>query len=178
MTRAYKRGLNAEQRKAFRAQMWEFRRRPEDLDDKQRAALEELFVRLPPLRRVYELRWRLTHTFDTAPDRETAARAIDAWRADVAASGLDWGAFVGMYERHRDGILAYFEERQTSGPVEGLNNKARVILKRAYGLKSTDSLWTRLILEVNRAGERISRTVEEMHRLANRIWSAFCCSYT
>jgi len=178
VTRAYKRGLNAEQRKAFRAQMWEFRRRPADLDDKQRAALEELFVRLPSLRRVHELRWQLTHIFDTAPDRETAAKAIDAWRADVAASGLDWGAFVGMYERHRDGILAYFEERQTSGPVEGLNNKARVILKRTYGLKSTDSLWTRLILEVNRAGEKISRTVEEMHRLANRIWNAFCCSYT
>ena len=178
MTRAYKRDLNAEQRKAFRSQMWEFRRRPEDLDEKQRAALEELFVRLPALRRVYELRWQLTRIFDTAPDRQTAAKAIDAWRADVAASGLDWGAFVGMYERHRDGILAYFDERQTSGQVEGLNNKARVILKRAYGLRSTDSLWTRLILEVNRAGEKISRTIQEMHQLANRIFTAFCGSYT
>ena len=178
MTRAYKRGLNAEQRKLFRSHMWEFRRRPEDLDAKQRAALEALFVRLPALRVVYEFRWQLTHIFDTAPDRQTAAKAIDSWQASVAASGQDWGAFVGMYERHRDGILAYFEERQTSGQVEGLNNKARVILKRAYGLKSTDSLWTRLILEVNRAGEKISRTIDEMHRLANRIFNAFCCSYT
>jgi transposase len=178
VTRTYKRGLNAEQRKVFRSQMWEFRRRPEDLDEQQRAALEELFVRLPALRRIYELRWQLTDIFDTAPDRETAAKAIDSWRADVAASGLDWGRFVGMYERHRDGILAYFEERQTSGQVEGLNNKARVILKRAYGLKSTDSLWTRLILEVNRAGEKISRTIAEMHQLVHRIFTAFCCSYT
>ena len=54
MTRAYKRGLKGEQRKAFRSQMWEFRRRPEDLDEQQRAALEELFVRLPTLRVVYE----------------------------------------------------------------------------------------------------------------------------
>jgi transposase len=132
VTRAYKRGLNAEQRKAFRARMWEFRHRPEDLDAEQQAALEELFLRLPALRRVYELRWQLTRVFDTAPDREAAAKAIDAWRADVAASGLDWGPFVRMYERHRDGILAYFDGRQTSGPVEGLNNKARVILRRAY----------------------------------------------
>jgi hypothetical protein len=62
--------------------------------------------------------------------------------------------------------------------VSHLNNKARVILKRAYGLKSADSLWTRLILEVNRAGEKISRTIEDMHRLAHRIFKAFCCSYT
>jgi transposase len=178
VTRAYKQGLNAEQRKVFRSQMWEFRRRPEDLDEKGRAALEALLVRLPALRRVYELRWQLTDIFDTAPDREMAAQAIDAWRADVAASGLDWDRFVGMYERHRDGILAYFEERQTSGQVEGLNNKARVVLKRAYGLKATDSLWTRLILEVNRAAEKISRTINEMHQLANRIFNAFCCSYT
>jgi len=178
VTRAYKRSLNAEQRKVFRSRMWEFRRRPEDLDEPQRAALEELFVCLPALRRIYELRWHLTHIFDTAPDRETAAQAIDAWRTEAAASGLDWGAFVGMYERHRDGILAYFKERQTSGQVEGLNNKARVILKRAYGLKSTDSLWTRLILDVNRAGEKISRTIQEMHLLANRIFAAFCYSYT
>jgi transposase len=158
--------------------MWEFRRRPEDLDGKQRAALEELFVRLPALRGVYELRWDLTRIFDTAADRQTAAAAIASWQERAAASGLDWGRFVGLYERHRDGILAYFEGRQTSGQVEGLNNKARVILKRAYGLKSVDSLWTRLILEVNRAGEKVSRTVAEMHRLANRIWDAFCCSYT
>ena len=96
MTRAYKRGLSAEQRKLFRARMWEFRRRPGDLDEKQRAALEELFVRLPALRRVYELRWQLTDIFDTAPDPETAATAIDTWRAAAAASGLDWGSFVGM----------------------------------------------------------------------------------
>ena len=178
MTRAYQRGLNAAQRKVFRSQMWEFRRRPEDLDAKQRGALEALLVRLPVLRQVYDLRWQLTHIFDTAPNRVTAAQAIDTWRTNAGASGLDWGPFVGMYERHRDGILAYFDGRQTSGQVEGLNNKARVILKRAYGLKSTDSLWTRLILEVNRAGEKISRTVGEMHRLANRIWNAFCCSYT
>lgn len=178
MTREYKRGLNTQQRKGFRARMWEFRRRPEELDEKGRAALEELFVPLPALRVVYELRWGLTRIFDTAPDRQTAERQIEAWRRRAAASGLDWGRFVGLYERHKDGILAYFQGRQTSGQVEGLNNKARVILKRAYGLKATDSLWTRLIVEVNRAGEKIGRTVEEMHRLANRIWKAFCCAYT
>jgi len=178
VTRAYKRDLNAEQRKAFRSRMWEFRRRPEDLDAQQRAALEELFVRLPTLRVVYELRWELTRIFDTAADRPSAEKAMAAWQERAAASGLDWGRFVGMYERHRDGILAYFDGRQTSGPVEGLNNKARVILKRAYGLKSTDSLWTRLILEVNRASEKINRTIEQMHQLANRIFAAFCYSYT
>ncbi len=62
--------------------------------------------------------------------------------------------------------------------MEGLNNKARVIIKRSYGLKSCETLWTRLILDVNWVRERIGRTVEATHALANRIWSAFCACYT
>src|SRR5260370_31373396 len=107
-----------------------------------------------------------------------ATTAIAAWREKALASGLDWDAFLGLYDRHQDGILAYFDQRESSGPVEGLNNKARVILKRSYGLKSCASLWTRLILDVNWVGKRIGRTVVEMHALANRIWTAFCRYYT
>ena len=53
----------------------------------------------------------------------------------------------------------------TCGPVEGVNNKARVILKRSYGLRSADSLWTRLILDLNRAGDVVLYTLGQMHEL-------------
>ena len=178
MTRDYKRTLGREQRKQFRARMWEFRRRPQDLTAEQRAALEGLFQEVPALRQVHALRWGLTAIFDGAPDRQAAEAAIEAWRQKAEASGLEWGPFLGMYDRHRDGILAYFEGRQSSGPVEGLNNKARVILKRSYGLKSCESLWTRLVLDVNWVQERIGRSVAALHALANRIWTAFCGYYT
>ena len=41
--------------------------------------------------------------------------------------------------------------------MEGINNKARVITKRTYGLKSAESLWTRLILdpESGHGGDRL-----------------------
>jgi transposase len=158
--------------------MWEFRRRPQDLTAEQAQALEGLFQEVPALRPIHELRWGLTAIFDSAADRQIAEAAIEAWRQKAEASGLDWGPFVGLYERHRDGILAYFQERHSSGPVEGLNNKARVILKRSYGLKSCESLWTRLILDVNWVRERMGRTITAMHGLANTIWAAFCGYYT
>jgi transposase len=31
---------------------------------------------------------------------------------------LDWQPFITMLEGHWEGILAYFEDRRTSGPVE------------------------------------------------------------
>jgi transposase len=178
VTRTHKQKLSKVERKQFRARMWEFRRRPADQTPEQAAALEALFQELPALRVIHALRWKLTDIFDTAADRQTAEAQIGDWRQQAEATGMDWGPFVGMYDRHRDGILAYFASRESSGPVEGLNNKARVILKRSYGLKSCESLWTRLILDVNWVGERIGRTVTTMHALANGIWAAFCGYYT
>jgi transposase len=41
-----------------------------------------------------------------------------------------------MIDRHRDGIAAYCcpENKVSLGFVEGLNNKIRVLQRRAYGL--------------------------------------------
>ena len=49
--------------------------------------------------------------------------------------------------------------------MEGINNKARVITKRAYGLKSADNLWTRLILDVNRATDVVLDTIGQIKKL-------------
>ena len=49
-------------------------------------------------------------------------------------------AFVRTFEAWEEEILQYFEARQTSAAVEGLNNKIRVIQRRAYGLRDLDYL--------------------------------------
>ena len=33
-------------------------------------------------------------------------------------------------------IIAYFDERSTSGVVEGINNKLKLIKRRAYGMRN------------------------------------------
>ena len=45
-----------------------------------------------------------------------------------------------MIERHWDGIAAYCkpENKVALGFVEGLNNKIRVIQRRAYGLRDEE----------------------------------------
>lgn len=86
--------------------------------------------------------------------------------------------FFQTYDAHREGILAYFDERKTSGPVEGLNNKARVITKRCYGLKDVKTLWSRLCLDVNLATQAVAFSVTGIHQLANRIRAIFLGFYT
>ena len=53
--------------------------------------------------------------------------------------------------------------------MEGINNEARVITKRTYGLKSAESLWTRLILDLNRATEAIGRSIEQIRQMARGL---------
>ena len=127
--------------------MWAFRRDPASLTPEERLALEGLFEKIPKLKELYRVRLRFKEIFDTAGDRTTAARWLRRLRRESEDLGLDLGAFFATYDRWKTEIQNYFDARQTSAAVEGINNKARVITKRAYGLKSAAGLWTRLILD-------------------------------
>ena len=158
--------------------MHDFRRRPEDLRPEQRQALDDLFERVPVLGQIYHLRWEATAIFDTAPDRATAAQQLREWIAEAQASDLDWQPFITMLENHWDGILAYFDEGRSSGPVEGINTKLRVITRRTYGVKSVNTLWTRLLLDVNWAAKKVGATITSIRHLVGRIQAHFARCYT
>jgi len=145
--------------------MWEFRRNPQDLTEAEQAKLEELFGKLPRLRTLYAIRVRFQNIFDTAADRPQALRALLGLFVDMLGDFPELDSFIRTFERWQEEILNYFAARQTSAPVEGINNKARVIIKRAYGLKSADSLWTRLVLDLNRAQEVVVWTISQVQEM-------------
>jgi transposase len=139
--------------------------------------LQRLFAELPVLKDVYEVRVRFKAIFDTAPDRATAEEQLAELRQRTEALGLDFGKFWTTYDNWREGILNYFGERYTSAAVEGTNNKARVITKRCYGVKSADTLWNRLILDLNRASEAVGQSIAELRQVASSlkaVFLAFC----
>jgi transposase len=154
--------------------MWEFRRAPESLTDEERQNLDKLFEKLPGLRTLYHFRLRFKEIFDTAPDRETAARWLRKLREEMAESVLDFSSFWVAYENWKTEILNYFDNGYTSAAVEGVNNKARVIIKRSYGIKSTNTLWNRLLLDLNLAAKAVGKTIEQMRGLATGLKAIFC----
>ena len=178
LTHQYKAKLTKDQRKTFRSQMWAFRRDPESLSAEEKQALEALFEKIPALRPLYQVRLRFKEIFDTARDRITAARWLRELRRQCDQLGLDLGSFFETYDRWKTAILNYFDTRQTSAAVEGINNKARVITKRAYGLKSAKSLWDRLILDLNRASQAIGYSIEHIRQMAKGLKALFDWSCT
>jgi transposase len=158
--------------------MHDFRRRPEDLQPERAQALEDLFDKVPTLGVIYHLRWQATRIFDTATDRATATKAFLEWITEARATELDWEPFITTLETHWDGILAYFDERRTSGPVEGLNTKIRVVLRRGYGIRNIATLWTRILLDVNWAWKKVGNTIGALRQLVTRIQAQFAGWYT
>jgi transposase len=133
---------------------------------------------LPRLRPLYEFRVRFQRIFDTAGDRRQASRRLIGLFVDMVEEFPELKAFLRTFDTWEEEILNYFDARQTSGPVEGINNKARVILRRAYGLKSADSLWTRLILDLNRAKEVVLYTIGQIQELVTGFRVLFSPAYT
>jgi len=132
---------------------------------------------LPALRQLYAIRVRFTAIFDRQQGRQEAHRALLRLFMDMEDNFPELKTFILTFETWQEEILNYFVDRQTSGPVEGINNKARVIVKRAYGLKSGDSLWTRLILDLNRATDVVLHTIGQIHELVvgfRAIFSGAC----
>jgi transposase len=72
-----------------------------------------------------------------------ARRFFENWRASLKWQRLKpFERFAEMIERHWDGIAAYCrpENKVALGFVEGLNNKIRVVQRRAYGLRDEEYL--------------------------------------
>jgi transposase len=72
-----------------------------------------------------------------------ARRFFENWRASLRWQRLKpFENFAAMIDRHWDGIAAYCqpEDKVALGFVEGLNNKIRVIQRRAYGLRDEEYL--------------------------------------
>ena len=109
---------------------------------------------------------------------ESRPRWLRELRRECGQLGLDLGSFFETYHRWKTKILNYFDARQTSAAVEGINNKARVITKRTYGLKSAKSLWDRLILDLNRASQATGYSIEHIRQMAKGLKALFDWSCT
>ncbi|MEB2309893.1 MAG: transposase [Candidatus Brocadiaceae bacterium] len=77
-----------------------------------------------------------------------ARRSFENWKKSLKWQRLKpYEKFAEMIERHWDGIAAYSkpENKVSLGFVEGLNNKIRVIQRRAYGLRDEEYLRLKIL---------------------------------
>lgn len=129
--------------------MWPFRKNPKDLEPEERELLDRVFARAPELGRAYELREELTAIFEQELTKAEGKCAIRAWCKRVRGSGLTcFDSFLRTVERWLEEITNYFDDRQTSGFVEGFNNRVKVLKRRCYGIFDVGRIFQRLHLDL------------------------------
>lgn len=147
--RRLKKELPEAQYEEVKGTMWTFRKNACELDEGERQRLEQVFGYAPELKVAYEFREELTTIFETASSKAEATQAMEQWQERVRASGLTcFQSFLTTLDNWMDKITNYFLDRETSGFVEGLNNKIKVLKRRCYGIFNVARLFQRISLDL------------------------------
>lgn len=113
---------------------------PWNLTGLEKLRLSEVQRHNRPLYRAYLLKETLARALDYF-DLGRATKALDEWISWASRSRLKPFVKVAQtIKKYKAGILAYIPGRQTNGFTEGLNNKIRLITRRAYGFHGAESL--------------------------------------
>jgi len=91
---------------------------------------------------------QLTGIYNSHIGKKKAHKKIAIWIEKVAASDLQcFNTFIKTLKKFQTEIVAYLKGRNTSGFVEGFNNKVKVVKRRCYGIYNENSLFRRLFLD-------------------------------
>jgi transposase len=139
--------LSGRDRRFIKGQKYTLLAHRENLTLDGRRALKTLLAANKRLNTAYVLKESFGQLWEY--EREGwARRFFDEWRAALKWQRLGpYEKFAAMIARHWDGIAAYChpQNKVALGFVEGLNNKIRVLQRRAYGLRDEEYLRLKIL---------------------------------
>lgn len=139
--------LSGRNRRFIKGQKYALLSHPENLTGDARKNLKLLLAANKRLNTAYLLKESFAQLWDYT--REPWARKFfENWRGQLKWQRLKpYEKFAELIDRHWDGIAAYChpDNKVALGFVEGLNNKIRVIQRRAYGLHDEEYLKLKIL---------------------------------
>jgi transposase len=132
--------LTGDDRRYVKGKKFVLLSRWDNLTSEKRAALSELFEVNQRLYKAYLLKESFGQLWDYRRPG-WARRFFDQWRASLRWQRLpSFEKFAKMVDEHWDGIEPFcqVENKVSLGFVEGLNNRIRVLQRRAYGYRDEE----------------------------------------
>lgn len=134
------------QKDVLKGTRWLLLKNPENLDG-SRGELQRLRRALElnrPLATAYYLKDDLRQLWEQ-PDKQTARQYLAGWLERARASGIALvQKFARTLQAHQWGILAWYDHRISTGPLEGTNNKIKTLQRKAYGYRDDEYFRLRL----------------------------------
>ena len=97
----------------------------------------------PLLAEMHQQREDFRKIFDDNHDWTEGSLALMDWMEDAKETFKD---SIGTLNRWFSEITAYFETRTTSGAVEGLNNRLKLIKRLGYGFRNFENFRLRCLM--------------------------------
>lgn len=126
-----------QERRILKGTRWLLLKNPENLDSErnEQQRLQDALELNTPLTVAYYLKDDLRQLW-SQPDKRTARRVLRDWIARARASGVRvLEQMADTLEEHSRGILAYYNYRISTGPLEGTNTKIQAMKRQAYGFR-------------------------------------------
>jgi transposase len=127
-------------KKVMKGTRWLLLKNPENLDPEKREKerLEETLKLNQPLSCAYYLKEYLRQVW-LQPNKEEAEKVLSDWTEKAQSSGIKiLMKFAKTLAGYKSGVLAYYDFRISSGPLEGTNNKIKTMKRMAYGFRDME----------------------------------------
>ena len=118
-------------------------KKKESLNEAEKEKLSELKIVAPELMKMYQEKEHLRDIFESKITGDDAFWKMIEW---TESSYNYFPKSCQTIKRWIGEILAYFDNRTTQGAVEGINQKIKLIKRRAYGLSNFDNFRRRVLL--------------------------------
>jgi len=136
----YANELSQQQRQVLKGSRWILLKRGYNLKTNQQEhqRLEEALRMNKPLATAYYLKEELTLLWHYDTKRK-AMRFLEDWCQRARLSGVAiLNKLANTIARVKTGLLAWYDHPISTGPLEGLNNKIKVLKRRAYGYRDLE----------------------------------------
>jgi transposase len=136
----YRRETDVNNKKVIKGTRWILLKRNEKVRDNplQMAKLEEALNMNAPLAKAYYLKEELNLVWNNK-NKPDAQSFLEEWIDKARSLEMPpMDKFCNLLESHRDGILNWFKYPISTGPLEGFNNKIKVLKRKSYGFRDMD----------------------------------------
>ena len=113
-----------------------------DLMESERVKLEMILSHSKRLKLAYELKEEFREIFETCRSVAEGREQFVKWLKKARSIYCD---VITTIRNHLDGICNYFLSRTTSGVMEGINNRIKLIKRQGYGFVNFDNFRARLL---------------------------------
>jgi transposase len=146
--RAIQRQAPEEVKDQLKGLRWTLVKNESSLKDQEREHLAQLKICYPQMYQLYCLRQDFHCLFEDHTDSQAAEDALEDWIRQ--AEELDvkpLQTFIATLRNWWRPILNFFKERVTSGFVEGINNKIKLIKRITFGMPNFEHFRLRVLFE-------------------------------